>query len=157
VRRRSREGVIGEMDWLDRLLAAILPLSGWLRQNPHQAPKLWMLMGFCPCTELAHLDMALISWLGAGLPAGRLNLRSGCACTELYLGAPRTRHAGPVSAIEALYFFPRCCPLFRRWTDSALFYSCNCTNVLVYATVARDAPIRAFRSRSEGHGGRSCR
>ena len=44
-------------------LAVILPLSDWLRRNPRETPKIWMLVGFLPFGIGAfHLYMAIISW-----------------------------------------------------------------------------------------------
>ena len=49
--------------WLGLLitLAAILPLSAWLRRNPRHAPKVWLLLGLLPFSPF-HLYMAFISW-----------------------------------------------------------------------------------------------
>jgi hypothetical protein len=51
--------------WLGLILtlAAVLPLSGWLRSNPSNVPKIWMLIGFLPfVTDSFHLSMGGIAW-----------------------------------------------------------------------------------------------
>src|SRR5258707_12648048 len=95
------------MKWVSLImvLAAILPLSRWLRQNPREAPKLWMLMGFLPfALSFAHLDMAIISWLGwpGYLQGGEFSVLDALALA-LYLNLPGTRHAVPFRLSMALY------------------------------------------------------
>jgi len=41
------------------ILAAVIPLSDWLRHNPRQAPKIWIVVGMMPfLMTVAHLVMA---------------------------------------------------------------------------------------------------
>src|SRR5260370_42558146 len=87
------------------VLAAIVPLSNWLRRNPRQAPKLWMLMGFLPfALSFAHLDMAIISWLGwpGYLQGAEFSVLDGLALA-LYLSLQGERHAVPFRLSMALY------------------------------------------------------
>src|SRR5882672_4555054 len=123
------------------VLAAIVPLSNWLRRNPRQAPKLWMLMGFLPfALSFAHLDMAFISWLGwPGYLLGAEFSVLDALALSLYLGAPRTQHSIPFRLSMALYFLATVLSAFQAVEPTAaLFYSWQLARMfLVYATVAR--------------------
>src|SRR5258708_33573812 len=88
------------------ILAAIVPLSNWLRRNPRQAPKLWMLLGFLPfALSFAHLNMAIISWLGwpGYLLGAEFSVLDGLALA-LYLSLPGARRPVPFRLSMALYF-----------------------------------------------------
>ena len=53
------------MKWIFLLaaLASIIPLSGWIRNNRHLTPKIWVLMGVLLFViDPLHFYMALISW-----------------------------------------------------------------------------------------------
>ena len=55
------------MKWLllAATLAAILPLTNWMRRNPAYLPKIWMLMGFLVIEHGPQkLYMAIVSWGG---------------------------------------------------------------------------------------------
>jgi O-antigen ligase len=123
------------------LLAAVLPLSHWLRQNPREAPKLWMLLGFLPfALSFAHLNMAIISWLGwpGYLQGAEFSVLDALALA-LYLSLPGTRHAVPFRLSMALYFVSTVFSAFQATAPTAaLFYSWQLARMfLVYATVAR--------------------
>src|SRR5882757_8991007 len=88
------------------VLAAIVPLSNWLRQNPREAPKLWMLMGFLPfALSFIHLTMAFISWLGwpGYVQGAEFSLLDGLAIA-LYLSLPGAQQPLPFRLSMALYF-----------------------------------------------------
>jgi O-antigen ligase len=123
------------------VLAAILPLSNWLRQNPRQAPKLWMLLGFLPfALSFVHLDMAFISWLGwpGYLKGAEFSALDGLALA-LYLSLPRARHSIPFRFSMLLYFLATVLSAFQAAEPTAaLFYSWQLARMfLVYAAVAR--------------------
>jgi O-antigen ligase len=123
------------------VLAAILPLSKWLRQNPRQAPKLWMLMGFLPfALSFVHLNMAFISWLGwpGYLKGAEFSALDGLSLA-LYLSLPGARHPVPFRLSMALYFLATVLSAFQAAEPTAaLFFSWQLARVfLVYTTVAR--------------------
>jgi O-antigen ligase len=123
------------------VLAAIVPLSNWLRRNPRQAPKLWMLLGFLPfALSFAHLDMAFISWLGwpGYLLGAEFSVLDGLAIA-LYLSLQKVPHAVPFRLSMALYFLATVLSAFQAAEPTAaLFYSWQLARMfLVYATVAR--------------------
>lgn len=131
------------MKWvgLTLLLAAILPLSRWLRRNQHHAPKLWMLLGFLPfALSFAHLDMAVISWIEwpGYVKGAEFSVADGLAIA-LYLSLPRSRHAVPFVLTMALYCLATVLSAFQApEPTAALFYSWQLVRVfLVYATVAK--------------------
>jgi O-antigen ligase len=123
------------------VLATILPLSNWLRRNPLEAPKLWMLLGFMPFAySFFHLYMAIISWLGwpGYLKGAEFSALDGLAIA-LYLSLPRGRHPLPFRLSMALYFVATLISSFQAAEPTAaLFYSWQLARLfLVYATVAR--------------------
>jgi hypothetical protein len=123
------------------ILAAIVPLSNWLRRNPRQAPKLWMLLGFLPfALSFAHLNMAIISWLGwpGYLLGAEFSVLDGLALA-LYLSLPGARRPVPFRLSMALYFLATVLSALQAsQPTAALFYSWQLARMfLVYATVAR--------------------
>jgi O-antigen ligase len=126
---------------LTMVLAAILPLAIWLRQNPRQAPKLWMLLGFLPfAISFIHLNMAMISWLGwpGYVKGAEFSVLDGLAIA-LYLSLPGGRYKVPFWLSMALYFLATVLSAFQAMEPTAaLFYSWQLARMfLVYATVAR--------------------
>src|SRR6266852_3923271 len=123
------------------VLAAILPLSNWLRQNPREAPKLWMLLGFLPfALSFIHFNMAVVSWLGwpGYVQGAEFSILDGLAIA-LYLALPRTSRSIPFRFSMALYFFATVLSAVQAAEPTAaLFYSWQLARMLlVYATVAR--------------------
>jgi len=123
------------------LLAAILPVTRWLRQNPHDAPKLWMLLGFLPfAVSFTHLNMAFISWVGwpGYLHGAEFSVLDALAFA-LYLSLRGTPHAVPFRLSMAFYFLATVLSSFEATEPTAaLFYSWQLARMfLVYATVAR--------------------
>jgi O-antigen ligase len=123
------------------VLAAVLPLSNWLRRNPLQAPKLWMLMGFLPfALSFAHLNMAFISWLSwpGYVKGAEFSVLDGLALA-IYLSLPRARQAVPFRLSMLLYFLATVFSAFQAGEPTAaLFYSWQLARMfLVYATVTR--------------------
>jgi O-antigen ligase len=123
------------------VLAAILPLSNWLRQNPRDAPKLWMLMGFLPfALSFVHLNMAIISWLGwpGYIEGAEFSVLDGLAIA-IYLSLPKARHPVPFRFSMAFYFFATVLSATQASEPTAaLFYSWQLARMfLVYATVAK--------------------
>ena len=131
------------MKWVSLImvLAAIAPVSNWLHRNPHQAPKLWMLLGFLPfALSFTHLNMAFISWLAwpGYLLGAEFSLLDGLAIA-LYLSLQGVPHAVPFRLSMALYFLATLLSATQASEPTAsLFYSWQLARMfLVYATVAR--------------------
>jgi O-antigen ligase len=127
------------------VLAAIVPVSRWVRQNPSEAPKLWMLMGFLPfALSFVHLNMALISWLNwpGYVKGAEFSVLDGLAIA-LYLSLPRSRHPLPFRFSMALYLFATVLSAVQAAEPTAaLFYTWQVARVfLVYATVARGSSV----------------
>jgi hypothetical protein len=122
-------------------LAAIIPLSGWLRRNPGASPKLWMLMGFLPFVlgDL-HLYMAIVSWpdWGGYVKGAELSILDVLALT-LYLSLPSERHPLPFRFSMAMYFFAASLSAFQaEFPVAALFYPWQLARMfLVYAAVTK--------------------
>jgi O-antigen ligase len=123
------------------VLAAVFPLSSWLRRNPQQAPKLWMLLGFLPfALTFSHLDMAFISWLQwpGYVKGAEFSVMDGLALA-LYLSSPVARHPLPFRWSMSFYFLATLLSSFQASEPTAaLFYSWQLARAfLVYAAVAR--------------------
>src|ERR1700751_2439857 len=96
------------MKWVGLIitLAAIVPLAGWVRRNPQQAPKLWMLIGFLPfATRPFHLFMAAVSW-----PAWPNFVRGfefsvlDAVAIALYFSLPGQQRGRPFLVLMLFYF-----------------------------------------------------
>jgi O-antigen ligase len=123
------------------LLAAILPLCGWLRRNPHETPKLWVLVGFLPFVmSTFHSYLAIVSspdWPGyiKGVEVSVLDVLA----LTLYLSLPGDRRPLPFRYAMALYFLATVLSAFDAAVPTAaLFYSCQVARIfLLYAIVAK--------------------
>jgi O-antigen ligase len=123
------------------VLAAIVPLSNWLRKHPHQTPKLWMLFGFLPFSlSFIHMNMAFISWLGwpGYVKGAEFSLLDGLAIA-LYLGSPNPRCSVPFRLTMGFYFLATVLSAtVALEPTAALFYSWQLARMfLIYVTVAR--------------------
>lgn len=140
------------------ILAAVVPFAAWLRRNPHQAPKAWMLVGFLPFVlHYFHLYLAVISYsdwpgyvigvapppeYGVGWPGyveGAEVSALDLLALALYLGFPSAGRSPPFRLPMALYF---CAVLLSAYQaaepKTALFYCWQLTRMfLVYSVVAR--------------------
>jgi O-antigen ligase len=123
-------------------LAAIFPFSQWLRRNPREIPKVWMLMGFMPfgLTARPEFDIAIISWAGwPGYVKGlEFSLLDACALA-IYISLPRTQHPLPFRLSMAFYFIAVVLSIFQASVPmAAVFYAWQLARVfLVYAVVAK--------------------
>lgn len=131
------------MKWLGLiiLLAAIMPLAGWLRRNPRHIPKIWMLVGFLPFVlSNFHLYMALDSWAGwpGHVKGAEVSVLDALALA-IYITLPRARHSLPFLASMAIYFVAVVLSVFQAdMPMAALFYPWQLARMfLVYAVVAR--------------------
>jgi O-antigen ligase len=123
------------------LLAAMVPVYGWLRRKPHQAPKIWMLMGCLPFAfSSLHLNMAAISWPEwAGHVKGIEFSALDALALTLYLSLPRAQHPLPFRFSMALYFLAALLSALQAESPmAALFYPWQLVRMfLVYAVVTR--------------------
>jgi O-antigen ligase len=139
-------------------LAAIFPFSTWLRRNPHEAPKIWMLVGFLPFVlHYFHLYMAVISYnnwpgytVGIAPPPGETLGWPGYVegaevsvldilILALSLCLPDRRRSLPFRLSMVLYFFAVLLSVFQAGApEAALFYCWQLARMfLVYAVVTR--------------------
>lgn len=147
------------MKWLALIaaLAATIPLSTWLRRNPHWTPLAWMLIGFLPFfLHFFHLYMSVVyygDWpgyvIGVAPPPGNIGWPGYVKGAEisildilvlaLYLNLPRARHPLPFRLSMALYFLAVLLSTFQAEVPkTALFYSWQLARMfLVYSVVAR--------------------
>ena len=125
------------------ILSAIPPLSAWLRRNPRETPKFWMLFGFLPfVTAYLHLYMAIISWPGwSGYVKGvEFSVLDGLALA-LYFSSRGTRRPLPFRLSMALYFVAVLLSVLQAEVPTAaLFYCWQLARMFViYAAVRRAA------------------
>lgn len=122
-------------------LAAVVPLARWLRRNPRETPKIWMLMGFLPFGVGAfHLYMAAISWPGwPGYVKGTEISLLDLLALALYLSFPRSGSALPFRLSMALYFVAVLLSAFQApIPTAALFYVWQIARMfLVYTAVCK--------------------
>jgi O-antigen ligase len=122
-------------------LSAIMPLSAWLRRNPGQSPKIWMLVGFLPfLIENLHFYMAINSWAGwpGYVQGAEVSLLDVLAVT-LYLSLDTPRRSLPFRFSMALYFIAVLLSAFQaEQPTAALLYSWQLARMfLLYAVVTR--------------------
>jgi O-antigen ligase len=123
------------------VLAAVFPLSDWLRRNPSQSPKVWMLLGIMPFLfNVVHLYMAAISWVDwPGYVKGLEFTVMDAVAIALYLSFPTTRAPLPFRLSMALYLLPALLSAtVAEVPMAAVFYCWQLVRMfLVYAVVAR--------------------
>src|ERR1700733_14474037 len=91
------------------LLVAIFPLSEWLRSNPLQAPKVWIIVGIMPfLMTVAHLVMAVTllegSPLGFYVRGAEFSVLD-AAVIAIFLSLPKRRFSVPFGLAMGLYLF----------------------------------------------------
>src|SRR5262245_21330478 len=122
-------------------LASILPLVDWLRRNPRETSKVWMLMGFLPfILTSSHLYMAVVSWAQwPGFVKGAELSILDLLALAIYLSLPRARDPLPFRLSMAFYFFAALLSvLHANVLVAALFYPWQLARIfLVYAVVTR--------------------
>jgi O-antigen ligase len=122
-------------------LAAIVPVSNWLRNNPRAAPKIWILMGFLPFgISPLHLYMAPIFWADwAGYVTGTKFSALDSLALAIYISLPRARSPLPFRLSMALYFSAVLLSVVQAEVPmAALFYAWQLARMfLIYAVVAR--------------------
>ena len=129
------------MKWLGLFitLAAIVPLSVWLREKQNQGPKIWMLVGFLPFVLVPlHLLAAPISWPEwPGFVQGAEFTVLDALALSLYISTPPAPL--PFRLSMALYFLAVLLSTFEGRTPiPALFYVWQLLRMfVVYAAVTR--------------------
>jgi O-antigen ligase len=126
---------------LAAILAAVLPLAGWLRSNPRVAPKVWIFVGLAPfVTGDFHLDVSVIDWAGwpgfvKGLQVSLLDV----VALAILISQPRAHRSLPFRFVMALYFLAVVLSIFAAQVPmAAVFYAWQLARMfLVYVVVAR--------------------
>jgi len=130
------------------ILAAIMPLSWWLRRNPRGAPKIWILIGFLPfALGPFHLYMAIVSWPAwPGYVKGAEFSVLDALALSVYLSLPGAPRPLPFRLSMALYFLAVLLSTLQASVPTAaLFYSWQLARIfLVYAVVTRGCADRRF-------------
>jgi hypothetical protein len=124
------------------ILAAIFPLSAWLRRNPSHAPKIWALVGFLPfILNIAHLVMAMAfvdDPISHHVQGAEFSVLDGLVLA-LYFSLPRARYSLPFQFVMAFYFGAVVLSAFQSLAPvSAFFYPWQLVRMfVVYAVVAK--------------------
>jgi O-antigen ligase len=125
------------------ILITIFPLTDWLRHNPLQVPKVWVLVGILPfLMTVAHLVMAFTSLnddtLAHYVHGAEFSALDGLAIA-LYFSFPKGRHSIPFWLSMSLYFIAVLLSAFQAiYPMATIFYAWQLARVfLVYAVVAR--------------------
>ncbi len=134
--------------FLSLLLGGILPLSQWLRGNPRDAPKVWMLMGFLPFgMGPLHLFVAPISWAGwPGYVKGVEFSALDALALAVYFSLPRGGRPLPFRLSMGLYLGAVLLSTFQADVPmAALFYAWQLARMfLLYAVVAKACADERF-------------
>jgi O-antigen ligase len=139
-------------------LAATVPLSTWLRRNPNETPRIWMLVGFLPFVlQYFHLYMAAISYgdwpgylIGVAPHGGGPEWPGYVKGVEisildvlvlaLYLNLPRAQRPLPFRISMGLYFIAVMASTLQAAEPStALFYSWQIMRMFVIYSVTTRA------------------
>jgi O-antigen ligase len=140
-------------------LAAIFPLSKWLRQNPGEVPKFWMLFGFLPFgITFFHSYVAVISWpMWPGYVSGTEFFAIDGLAAALYLSSSGRRGSPPFQLPMALYFFAVVISVSQAAEPmAAIFYPWQLLRMfLVYLAVVRGSsdprvPLAILKGMSAG-------
>jgi O-antigen ligase len=123
------------------VLAAIIPLSQWLRHNPRESPKIWTLVGFLPFVmSTFHSTMAIDSWAGwSGYVKGIEFTVLDALALALYFSLPAARHSLPFRFSMALYLVAVLLSMLQALMPMAVLFYCwqIARTFLVYAIVTR--------------------
>jgi O-antigen ligase len=123
-------------------LAGIIPLTSWLRQNPHQLPKVWLIIGALPFVMVAFPkhEIAILGdpgWPGfaQGFNISAIDL----IILAMYLGLPRGGSALPFKLSFMFYISAVLLSAFHAPSSTATFYYAwqLLRMFMVYIVVAR--------------------
>jgi O-antigen ligase len=125
------------------VLAAIFPLTDWLRRNPAQAPRVWVLVGLMPfLMTVAHLVMAFTLLDGNPLyfyvHGAEFSVLDALAIA-IFFSLPGRGFSLPFSFAMLLYFVAVLASAFQAiYPAATIFYAWQLARMfLVYAVVAR--------------------
>jgi O-antigen ligase len=128
---------------LSLVLAAIFPLSQWLRRNPLQAPKIWVLVGLMPfLMTVAHLVMSFTLLDGNPLyyyvHGAEFSVLDGLIIA-IFFSLPKGRFSPPFWFVMFPYFaVVSLSTLQSIYPMASLFYAWQLARMFfVYAVVAR--------------------
>jgi len=114
--------------WLGLILtlAAVLPLSGWLRHSTRNVPKIWTLIGFLPfVTDTFHLSMGGIAWSEwPSYVRGAEFWVIDAIALAIYLTLPGTARLLPFRIPMLLYFFAVAISAFQADVREVVFFYC---------------------------------
>jgi O-antigen ligase len=124
-------------------MASMVPLSAWLRQNPREAPKLWLFVGFLAVQHgPLHVYMALDSWAGQwpGYTFGAEISLLDLIIVAIYVTLPRTQHSTPFLFPMGLYLFASIFSVFQASVpNAAAFYPWQLLRVFFFYIVVAKA------------------
>ena len=119
-------------------LAAVIPLSQWLRKNPRYNTKVWVLFGLLPFA--LNQQITIIDWAGwpgyvKGLQVTALDLLA----LAIFITLPRTRNPTPFRFVFGLYFVAVVVSIFNASVSmAAVFYAWQLVRVFfIYLVVVR--------------------
>jgi hypothetical protein len=123
-------------------LVGLFPLSVWLRRNPRQLPKIWMLVGFLPfgATIIPHVFIAVVSWAEwPGFVKGAEVSALDLLLVALYINMPKKAGRLPFRASMVVYLLAVIVSLpFASVPTASLFYVWQLGRMFfVYLVVAR--------------------
>ena len=125
-------------------LMAVLPLAGWLRRNPQQTARVWIVMGALPFLLSGGgthgLYVALISWAGwPGYVKGAEVSAIDFLALAIYLSQARVYQPLPFRFCMAFYFFAVLLSALQADVPiAALFYAWQLARMfLVYLIITR--------------------
>jgi len=122
-------------------LAAVLPISLWLRRNPRYAPWIWTTIGFLPFVlETGHLYMAAIAWSGwPGFVKGAEFSVIDALVLALYFTLPKSTRALPFRLSMVFYFGTVLLSVAQSEIPEVVFFYCwqLARMFLIYVVVAR--------------------
>ena len=122
-------------------LVAIPLLAGWLRQNPGQTAKVWILMGVLLfVVDPLHLFMAVVSWpLWPGFVKGAEVSIIDVMALAIFISLPRSKNPLPFRISIAAYFLAVMLSVFQAGVaQAAVFYVWQLGRMfLLYVVVAR--------------------
>jgi O-antigen ligase len=123
-------------------LIGVFPLSVWLRRNPRQLPKIWIVVGFLPfgATILPHVFIAIISWAEwPGFVKGAEVSALDLLLVALYLNMSKKAGKLPFRVPMAVYFVAVIVSVpFASVPTASLFYVWQLGRMFfVYLVIAR--------------------
>jgi hypothetical protein len=110
-------------------LVAAFPFSRWLKRNPHEVPKVWILMGLLPFVFMGlGVDQPLYITLFGGQWSGFLRGAEisvlDVLALAIYFALPRARHTLPFRFSMLLYFIAVLLSVFQSGVPTMTVFYC---------------------------------